>query len=234
MRELYRGAVAGVSNSVLVRRGVVCEAASARRVGGNERARQRGRSLARAHRCRRKSHRRSEKSTVWCFTQTEQPPTHWTSVSLATFSTSTEDPVASLSLLCILLRIQERERPAPGGRTPSVSDFRPIRNCRFCLGSAHKVKSQPASPDHPEHSCLSRGHCSHIPARYQSALHRWRASPASLAAGAHHRWLPSSNVEAVACRPAEAGLAISLDGSARLEPQQQAAGQRERIACGLC
>ena len=139
--RLYRGAVAGVSNSVLVRRGVVCEAASARRVGGNERARQRGRSLARAHRCRRKSHRRSEKSTVWCFTQTEQPPTHWTSVSLATFSTSTEDSVASLSLLCILLRIQERERPAPGGRTPSVSDFRPIRNCRFFLGSAHKVFS---------------------------------------------------------------------------------------------
>ena len=28
-----------------------------------------------------------------------------------------------------------------GGRTPSVSDFRPIRNCRFCLGSAHKVSS---------------------------------------------------------------------------------------------
>ena len=36
--------------------------------------------------------------------------------------------------------------------------------------------SQPASHDHPEHSCLSRGHCSHIPARYWSALHRWRAS----------------------------------------------------------
>ena len=37
-------------------------------------------------------------------------------------------------------------------------------------------KSQPASHDHPEHSCLSRGHCSHIPARHQSAFHRWRAS----------------------------------------------------------
>ena len=36
----------------------------------------------------------------------------------------------------------------------------------------------------------------------------------------------------VARRPAEAGLAISADGSARLEPQQQAAGQREWIARG--
>ena len=28
-------------------------------------------------------------------------------------------------------------------------------------------KSQPASYDHPDHSCLSRGHCSHIYARYR-------------------------------------------------------------------
>ena len=28
-------------------------------------------------------------------------------------------------------------------------------------------KSQPASHDHPEHSCLSRGHCSHMYARHQ-------------------------------------------------------------------
>ena len=73
-------------------------------------------------------------------------------------------------------------------------------------------KSQPASPDHPEHSCLSRGHCSHIPARYQSALHRWRASPASLAAGAHHRWLVLEMVDARGCQPVEAGLGIGPDG----------------------
>ena len=38
----------------------------------------------------------------------------------------------------------------------------------------------------------------------------------------------------VARRPAKAGLAISADGSARLEPQQEAAGQREWIARGPC
>ena len=72
--------------------------------------------------------------------------------------------------------------------------------------------SQPASPDHPEHSCLSRGHCSHIYARHQSALHRWRASPASLAAGAHHRWLVLEMVDARGCQPVEAGLGIGPDG----------------------
>ena len=94
--------------------------------------------------------------------------------------------------------------------------------------------SQPASPEHPEYSCLNRGYCSHIPARHWSALHRWRASPASLAAGARHRWLPSRNIGPVACRPAEAGLGISTDGSARVDPQEQAAGQRARIARGPC
>ena len=94
--------------------------------------------------------------------------------------------------------------------------------------------SQPASPEHPEYSCLNRGHCSHIPARHWSALHRWRASPASLAAGARHRWLPSRNIGPVACRPAEAGLGISTDGSARVDPQEQAAGQRARIMRGPC
>ena len=61
--RLLRGALAGLGNSVLVRRGVACEVPSARRAGGIERARRRERSRARARRCRSKSHRRSEKST---------------------------------------------------------------------------------------------------------------------------------------------------------------------------
>ena len=62
-----------------------------------------------------------------------------------------------------------------------------------------------------------------------------RLPRSSLAADAHHRyrWLVLEIVEAGGCQPTEAGLGISPDGSARLEPQQQAAGQRERIACGL-
>ena len=52
--------------------------------------------------------------------------------------------------------------------------------------------------------------------------------------GAHHRWLVLEIIEARGCQPTEAGLGISPDGSARLKPQQQAAGQRERIARGLC
>ena len=48
------------------------------------------------------------------------------------------------------------------------------------------------------------------------------------AADARHRWLPTRNNvnEAVVCRPAEAGLGTSPDGSvsSTVEPQQQAVG----------
>ena len=103
--RLLRGALAGVGHSMVVRRGVAREAPSARRAGGNERARQRGLSRARARSCRRKSLLRAAEDHVFYGTRTEQPLTHQTSVSMATCSTSTEDPVTSLSLVCILLRI---------------------------------------------------------------------------------------------------------------------------------
>ena len=103
--RLHRGALAGVSNSVVVRRGVVYEAPSAQRAGGNERGRQRGLSRARARSCRRKSLLRAAEDHVFYGTRTEQPLTHQTSVSMTTCSTSTEDAVTSLSLVCILLRI---------------------------------------------------------------------------------------------------------------------------------
>ena len=103
--RLHRGALAGVSNSVVVRRGVVYEAPSARRAGGNERAQQIGLSWARARCCRSKSLLGAAEDHVLYCTRTEQLPTHQTSVSMATSSTSTKDPVTSLSLVCILLRI---------------------------------------------------------------------------------------------------------------------------------
>ena len=127
-------------------------------------------------------------------------------------------------------RRAQEVHPTSGERRTTSAKLLP----RMGVSLSWQDMSQPASPEHPEHSCLNRGHCSHIPARRWSALHRWRASPASLAAGARHRWLPTRNIEAVACRPAEAGLGISTDGSARVDPQEQAAGQRARIARGPC
>ena len=76
----------GLGNSVVVGRGVACEAPSARRAGGNERARQRGRSRARARRCPRKSLLSHQKSTYSTLHGQVSPPTHWTSVSLASFT----------------------------------------------------------------------------------------------------------------------------------------------------
>ena len=61
--RLHRGALAGLGTSVVVGRGVACEAPSARRAGGNERAQQLGRSRARARRYRRKSQLAQRKST---------------------------------------------------------------------------------------------------------------------------------------------------------------------------
>ena len=101
--RLQRGALAGVRHSVVVRRGVAREAPSARRAGGNERGRQRGLSRARARSCRSKSLLRAARLLQISATRIEQPPIHWTSVSLATSSTSTEDPVTSLSLASILM-----------------------------------------------------------------------------------------------------------------------------------
>ena len=68
--RLHRGALAGVSNSVVVRRGVVYEAPSARRAGGNERGRQLGLSRARARSCRRKTLLRAVEDHVFYGTQT--------------------------------------------------------------------------------------------------------------------------------------------------------------------
>ena len=53
----------------------------------------------------KKSLLRAAEDHVFYGTRTEQPLTHQTSVSMATCSTSTEDAVTSLSLVCILLRI---------------------------------------------------------------------------------------------------------------------------------
>ena len=90
--SLHRGALAGVGNSVVVGRGVACEAPSARRAGGNERAWQRGRSRERARRCRSKSHRCIEKST--------SSPLHGHSTPPPTRPVSPWPPVA------LVLRIQ--------------------------------------------------------------------------------------------------------------------------------
>ena len=61
--RLHRGALAGVGKSVVVGRGVACEAPSARRAGGNALAWQLGRSRAWARRCLSKSQLAHEKST---------------------------------------------------------------------------------------------------------------------------------------------------------------------------
>ena len=112
-----------------------------------------------------------------------------------------------------LRRGREQEvHPASGEQRTTSAKLLP----RIRVSLWWQDMSQPASPEHPEYSCLNRGHCSQIPARHWSALHRWRASPASLAAGAHHRWLVLEIIEARGSQPTEAGLGISPDGSARL------------------
>ena len=90
--RLHKGAIAGLGNSGVVGRGVACEAPSARRAGGNERARQRGRSPARARRCPSKSllaHEKSSYSTL--HGHNSPPPT---------------GPVSPWPALALVLRIQ--------------------------------------------------------------------------------------------------------------------------------
>ena len=74
--RLPRGAIAGLGSSVMVGRGVVSRAPSARQVGGIERAQELGPSRARARRWRSKSHRRTREEHVCSATRTEQPPIH--------------------------------------------------------------------------------------------------------------------------------------------------------------
>ena len=90
--RLLRGALAGVGSSVVVGRGVACEAPSARRAGGIERAQLLGRSRARARRYPSKSllaHQKSTSSPL--HGQNSPPPTR---------------PVSLWPPLALVLRIQ--------------------------------------------------------------------------------------------------------------------------------
>ena len=90
--RLLRGALAGVGRSVVVGRGVACEAPSARRAGGTERAQLLGRSRARARRYPSKSllaHQKSTSSPL--HGQNSPPPTR---------------PVSLWPPLALVLRIQ--------------------------------------------------------------------------------------------------------------------------------
>ena len=90
--RLLRGALAGVGHSVVVGRGVACEAPSARRAGGTERAQLLGRSRARARRHPSKSQPAHQKITSSpLHGQNSPPPTR---------------PVSLWPPLALVLRIQ--------------------------------------------------------------------------------------------------------------------------------
>ena len=108
----------------------------------------------------------------------------------------------------------------PRFRPPTRSSWRGILP-QMEVSLLRQDKSQPASHDHPEHSCLSRGHCSHIYVHEicqhftggVPRLPRWQ--PAHTTGGWCSRW--SMPEAASLSRPASASvltaeLARSLTG----------------------